>query len=107
MIPMNPKRPTTPRTAQRTHTLVEMTPGKLPTPGRPAPGPKASPSAPSVLPPYTAPARLARVRRERKGGTGGDGCPCGRQADRIEAPGVGAKLNIKILYIEIGAGEVK
>jgi hypothetical protein len=71
-----PERPTTPIQRKQTHTLVERTPGKPPTPGRLAPGlaldpspplsPEESPTAPLVLPPSTAPARLTRVGRERK-----------------------------------------
>jgi hypothetical protein len=71
-----PERPTTPVQRKRTHTLVERTSGKPPTPGRLAPAPalnpsrppspEESPTAPSVLPPSTAPARLTRVGRERK-----------------------------------------
>jgi hypothetical protein len=76
LIPNTPERPSTPVQRKRTHTLVERTPGKLPTPGRPAPGPalgpsrlpspEASPTAPSAPPPSTAPARLTRVGREKK-----------------------------------------
>ena len=70
------ERPTTPIKRKRTHMLVERTPGKPPAPGRLAPGSvldpspplssEESPTAPSVLPPSTAPARLTRAGRERK-----------------------------------------
>ena len=71
-----PERPTTPMQRKRTHTLVERTPAEPLTPERLAPGPALDPSPPlspeqsptalSVLPPSTAPARLTRVARERK-----------------------------------------
>jgi hypothetical protein len=44
LILNTPERPTTPVRRKRTYTLVERTPGKLPTPGPPAPGPALQPS---------------------------------------------------------------
>jgi hypothetical protein len=81
LISNTPERPTTPVQRKRTHTLVERTPGKPPTTGRPAPGrpapspgldpsqppsPEASLTALSAPPPSTAPAKLTRGGREKK-----------------------------------------
>jgi hypothetical protein len=70
VVPNSPGCPFTPSGRKRTHTLVERTPGKPPTPARSAPALPQSPetSSPPSLPPSTAPARLytGKGGRERK-----------------------------------------
>jgi len=70
VVPNSPGCPSTPPGRKRTHTLVERTPGKPPTPVRAAPALPQSPetSSSSHLPPSTAPARLytGKGGRERK-----------------------------------------
>ena len=62
--------PSTPLGRKRTHTLVERTPGKPPTPARAAPALPQSPEAfsPPQLPPSTSPPRLytGKGGKERK-----------------------------------------
>ena len=57
--------PGTPPGRKRTHTLVNKTPGKPPTPARPPPGRQQSESPPNIPPASTAPARLTRAGRPR------------------------------------------
>jgi len=86
--------------------LGRLAPGLAAGPSR-LPLPKASPTAPSVPPPFTAPARLMRVGRERKTTQKMRDAPYGRLTARTAGLEATAKLNTKILYTEIGACELK
>src|SRR5205085_4156666 len=70
VVPKSLGHPSTPPGRKRTHTLVERTPGKPPTPARAAPALPQSPeqSSPPPAPPSTAPAELYKGRggKERK-----------------------------------------